>query len=90
MTDKLLGYQALVEKYQLTVIPHLRSSFLLSSGIQRVEATGDNVRTYYPASYWPGERDADQLAFALKYEGLNRSTIWRSWPASFRSCRRMR
>ncbi|MGV3526447.1 MAG: hypothetical protein ACO1RX_19670 [Candidatus Sericytochromatia bacterium] len=69
--DKYLGYQALVKKYQLQVMPHDRSSYLLNTGVQRVETTGHQVKTYYPASYWPGASDGEQLAFALKYEGLN-------------------
>jgi hypothetical protein len=69
--DNLLGYQALVKKYRLNVIPHYHASFLLGSGIRRVETKADQINTYYPASYWPGERDGDQLAFALKYEGVN-------------------
>lgn len=71
MSDKPLGYQRLVEKYQLEVIPPHRTSYLLGSGIQRTKTVGGQLRVYYPASYWPGERDGAQLEFALKYEGLN-------------------
>lgn len=69
--NKDLGYQALVKKYQLQVIPHHRSSYLLNAGVQRVETRGHHVKTFYPASYWPGTSDGEQLEFALKYEGLN-------------------
>lgn len=81
MDPKPLGYAALSKKYQLEVMPHYCSSYLLSSGVMRVENGGNQIKVFYPAKYDPGESDGAQLCFALKYEGVHLSLLSRLFEA---------
>jgi hypothetical protein len=66
-----LGYQALIERYSLTVMPPWHISYLSSgSGRDRVVTNG-RVEEWFPAVYHPGESTADHLEFALKYDGVD-------------------
>jgi len=53
------------------VIPNWHRSLVATSGSHRVETTGEIALEVYPAKYWPGDTLADQLEFALKYDGTN-------------------
>jgi len=65
------GYEALIEQYNLEVIPNRHRSFVVASGTHRIESTGDGIEEVYPSKYWPGDTMADHLEFALKYDGVN-------------------
>ena len=65
------GYAALIERYNLDVIPNCHESLVATSGTHRIDATGDIVRETYPPAYWPGQTLGDHLEFALKYDGTN-------------------
>ena len=69
------GYAALVERFDLTVMPNWHISFVSSGGVHRVVHDGDMVEETYPSSYWPGEGLGDHLEFALKYDGTNLATL---------------
>lgn len=43
----------------------------------RIERVGEHIKHFYPIKYDPGESDGDQLSFALKYEGLHLSLLFR-------------
>ena len=66
------GYQALIEKYNLPVIPNWHESYVVPGNVRRIEHAHGSVREFYPASYWPGETMGEQIEFALKYDGINR------------------
>ena len=70
-TLRLAGYAALIELYGLDVIPNWHKSLVATSGIHRVDSTGDVIEEVYPPIYWPGDTLGDQLEFALKYDGTN-------------------
>ena len=63
------GYAALIEQYELDVIPNWHTS--LVGGIHRIDSRAGIIEEVYPAKYWPGETLGDQLEFALKYDGTN-------------------
>lgn len=65
------GYTALVERFDLDVIPNWHTSYVLPRGIHRRNSDGSTVTDDYPATYWPGDGFGDQLEFALKYDGTN-------------------
>lgn len=70
-TLRSAGYAALIEKYSLDVIPNWHRSWVVNSGVHRVNITPAGTEEIYPASYWPGELCPDHLEFALKYDGTN-------------------
>jgi len=70
-TDRLAGYAALIERYDLDVIPNWHRSLVTTSGIHRIDSSGGIVEEVYPPKYWPGETLGDHLEFALKYDGTN-------------------
>ena len=69
------GYAALIERYDLDVIPNWHKSLVTDSGIYRIDSRGDVVEEVYPPKYWPGDTLGDHLEFALKYDGTNLSTL---------------
>ena len=70
-TDRLAGYAALIERYDLDVIPNWHRSLVTTSGIHRIDSSGGVVEEVYPPKYWPGDTLGDHLEFALKYDGTN-------------------
>lgn len=66
-----IGYQALVNRFNLQVIPYYRSSFA-SSSIKRkvIKKEGNHEIHLYPIKFLPPE-PLDALIFALRYEGLS-------------------
>lgn len=65
------GYAALVERFDLDVVPHWRKSLVANGGRQRIHSEKGVVETVYPSRYWPGDGPGDHLEFALKYDGTN-------------------
>ncbi|MCP4581761.1 MAG: Fic family protein [candidate division Zixibacteria bacterium] len=69
--DRLAGYAALIERYDLDVFPHWHRSRVTTSGVHRIDSSGGVVKEVYPPKYWPGDTLGDHLEFALKYDGTN-------------------
>jgi hypothetical protein len=65
------GYAALIERYDLDVIPNWHRSLVTTSGIHRIESSGNVTEEVYPPKYWPGDTPGNHLEFALKYDGTN-------------------
>ena len=68
---KLAGYAALIEQYDLDVIPNWHTSMVTMSGTHRIDSRGGVIKEVYPSRYWPGNALGDHLEFALKYDGTN-------------------
>ena len=68
---KLAGYAALIEQYELDIIPSWHTSLVATSGIRRIDSRAGIIKEIYPPNYWPGETLGDHLEFALKYDGTN-------------------
>ena len=68
---RLAGYIALIELYDLDVIPNWHRSLVATSGTHRIDWTGEVIEEVYAPKYWPGETLGDHLEFALKYDGTN-------------------
>ncbi|MBI2191966.1 MAG: Fic family protein [Planctomycetes bacterium] len=69
------GYQALIAKFQLGVIPNWHQSYVAPGNSHRVDAGAGVTEETYPSSYWPGDGLGDHLEFALKYDGVNLATL---------------
>lgn len=67
------GYEALIKRYELDVIPHWHHSFVaLQKQTHHIETDSDgSTHEIYPAKYKAGDRVGEQLEFALKYDGVN-------------------
>ena len=65
------GYTALIERYDLDVIPNWHKSLVTASGIHRIDSSEGIIEEVYPPKYWPGDALGDHLEFALKYDGTN-------------------
>lgn len=70
-TVRPAGYQALIEKYKLQVIPNWHVSYVASGNTRRIDTARQGIEDTYPDKYWPGETIGDHLEFALKYDGTN-------------------
>lgn len=71
------GYEALIERYSLDVIPNWHSSFVaVETQVHKIEKDVHTVREHYPERYWPGESIGEQLEFALKYDGINLAILF--------------
>ncbi len=70
-TLRAAGYTALIDQYDLEVIPNWHRSLVTTSGIHRISSTGNIIEEVYPSKYWPGNSLGDHLEFALKYDGMN-------------------
>lgn len=67
----VVGYAALIERYNLIVLPHYRRSFISMNTVYRT-VVNDGFETHmYPKTYLPEDTFAGHLEFALKYDGLN-------------------
>ena len=64
-------YAALIERYDLDVIPNWHKSMVTASGIHRIDSSKGVIEEVYPSKYWPGDILGDHLEFALKYDGTN-------------------
>ena len=65
------GYQALIERLKLDVIPNWHTSYVASNNSRRVDTHDGLTEETYPSKYWPGDTLGDHLEFALKYDGTN-------------------
>lgn len=70
-TYRLVGYAALIKRYDLDVIPNWHKSLVTASGIHQIDTSGGVIEEVYPPKYWPGDTLGDHLEFALKYDGTN-------------------
>lgn len=68
---KPAGYTALIERYELNVMPHYRASYVTTRGQRRDEVIDGIEHVTYPKSYMPEDTIVAQLEFALKYDGIN-------------------
>ena len=65
------GYEALIARYELDVIPNWQRSFVTTGGPHRTVTTSGITEKIYPPKYWPGGSLGNHLEFALKYDGTN-------------------
>jgi len=65
------GYAAIIERYDLDVIPNWHKSLVTASGIHRIDSNKGVIEEVYPSKYWPGDTLGDHLEFAFKYDGTN-------------------
>ena len=70
-TYRPVGYTALIERYDLDVIPNWHKSLVTASGIRRIDSSESVIAEVYPSKYWPGDALGGHLEFALKYDGTN-------------------
>jgi len=71
------GYKALIERYDLDVIPNWHSSFVArETQVHKIEKEVSTVKELYPERYWPGKSVGEQLEFALKYDGVNLAILF--------------
>jgi hypothetical protein len=70
-TTRPAGYEALIARYALNVIPNWHQSFVGKGTTRIINTTAGLTTETYPPKYWPGEHLGDQLEFALKYDGTN-------------------
>ena len=71
ITYRPAGYAALVQRYELEVIPNWHTSLVTTGGIHRIDLQAGVIEEVYPPKYWPGDTLGDHLEFALKYDGTN-------------------
>lgn len=66
------GYQALIEKLSLKIMPHYRRSYITFEGQGSEGRLQDSIEIYiYPKRYLPKDTLCSQLEFSLKYDGVN-------------------
>ena len=72
-----VGYQALVNHFNLQVIPHFRASYVSLTGAKRTYTQLNQDVYIYPKEYALSDPTDPflNLEFALKHEGMNRSII---------------
>jgi len=72
-----IGYQALINLFNLQVVPHYRSSYVSLTGAKRMNKEGDREIHIYPKSYQLSEPNDSflNLEFAIKHEGMNFAII---------------
>ena len=68
-----LGYQALIDLYNLQVIPHYRASYVSMTGGRRTYTEKGQEIHIYPKDYQIAQPEDPlfHLEFALKHEGMN-------------------
>ncbi|MGB3564101.1 MAG: Fic family protein [Thermoanaerobaculia bacterium] len=69
--QKPAGYEALIARYSLEVIPNWHRSCVATGGSHRIETSSGVTEEVYPFKYWPGDSLGAHLEFALKYDGTN-------------------
>ncbi|MDR3111012.1 MAG: hypothetical protein LBU65_15185 [Planctomycetaceae bacterium] len=69
--SKPSGYNALIEKFQLDVVPNWHQSFIADINAHRIVQTNGITEETYPNRYAPEDSVSGQLEFALKYDGTN-------------------
>lgn len=66
-----VGYDALIARYGLQVIPHWHHSAISPSSIHRMRKDGPNVFEVYAKVLAPEDSLGGQLEFSLKYDGVS-------------------
>lgn len=66
-----VGYTALMEKYELRVLPHWCSSYIHPRGRRTTDIEDGRLIQLFTPRHHPGDSLGDHLEFALKHEGLN-------------------
>lgn len=68
-----IGYQALVRRYHLRVLPHYRESYVASEGRGSVRQDINSEIHVYPKGYEIKQPNNpfEQMEFAIKYEGIH-------------------
>ncbi|SFP73730.1 Fic family protein [Hydrogenimonas thermophila] len=70
------GYEAIIQKYNLNVIPNWHRSFIWKeSQTHHKQKSNDYIKEIFPAKYKPGKSIGEQLEFAFKYDGINLSIL---------------
>ncbi|MXZ16836.1 MAG: Fic family protein [Rhodothermaceae bacterium] len=69
------GYAWLLSRFKLTAIPNLHSSFVAAAGSRQQKIQDGRIEDTYSPQYWPGDKIGDHLEFALKYDGVNLSSL---------------
>ncbi len=72
---RLAGYSYLLNTLDLTTIPNWHTSSVSINNTHHSKLQNGNIEEIYPAKYWPGDKIGDHLEFALKYDGVNLSTL---------------
>lgn len=83
-TARLAGYEELLARFRLQVIPNWHRSFVGTRTAHRIERRPGAIVEIYPKRYWPGDSLGDHLEFALKYDGVNLAildTLFRTVPS---------
>ncbi len=71
-TERAAGYDFLIKRHQLLVMPHWHTSSISSVGTSKTTIVKDGQeKTIFPSVRWPGDTIGDHLEFALKYDGIN-------------------
>lgn len=71
MQSRPAGYEALIQRHALRV-PRLVHASWVGTGTAKSKIEVDrHVEEVFPERHWPGDHDAAQLEFALKYDGTN-------------------
>lgn len=70
MADVHIGFQRLVELYQLQLVQPLFTRSRIGTRLQRDEASGREIKTWTP-SYQPEDSLRGHFEFGLKYERVN-------------------
>jgi hypothetical protein len=71
MGTRAAGYEALIAKFKLDVLPNWHKSYVAAGNSHKTNKTEGVMAEVYPARYWPGDTLGDHLEFALKYDGIN-------------------
>lgn len=71
--NRPIGYNALIKLFNLSVIPHFRSSYVTTHGRGFIRIDNHQETHIYPKSYELKDPDnpLSQIEFALKYDGMN-------------------
>jgi len=76
MKLQMLGYEALIDRFDLDIIPNWHSSFIaIGSHTHRIEKDGKFIKEIYPQKYQIEDKVVNHLEFALKYDGINLSIL---------------
>ena len=66
-----VGYEALIRRFALQVLPHHHTSFILNKGNHRTTQSNGKTTDYFRSTYRPNNDLWGNLEFALKYDGIN-------------------
>ena len=71
------GYLALIQKYNLQVIPNHHYSYVYKENQTHKKSLHNSInQEIFPAKYKPKSDDISQLEFALKYDGINLAILY--------------